>query len=414
MITDEMRDGKNLIKYKVDNFDIMFENGDIEKMDGDMVTHLYMEKDFDDLYFPIINISVLMQDNLYHRIKAENETVKFRLRLVKNLYDKDFNFLSYEMYFNEVFQCFKDKQNVIEEKEVNESKREMEDDAVTMGNNTRDFYLFTDEVTKCKKFFNMSIESALLSDLLIYILGEAGISQLLMTKLENNPTLNNITIPPGDTIDTINYLNNIKTFYRKGLQLFFDVDTSYLIDKNCKCTAWRKNEVKITHVHVSNQQSSDSQMNGQYIDEDRKQTHVFTSTGRVDVRNTNITKNQLEGHKIRIINPKANSTQNVTPQSTSVGSQNEQMFAIKDDAVFMSSNIQTVIEENECICTVVLVGVDSEVVSPNKEVLLTYEDDPELQSIYGGTYRIARVLNTLTKDAGELVGETQVILKKQE
>ena len=52
-----------------------------------------------------------------------------------------------------------------------------------MGNNTRDFYLFTDEVSKCKKFFNMSIESALLSDLLIYY-WRAGISSLLMTKLE--------------------------------------------------------------------------------------------------------------------------------------------------------------------------------------------------------------------------------------
>ena len=30
MITQEMRENKNLIKYRVDNFDVMFENGDIE------------------------------------------------------------------------------------------------------------------------------------------------------------------------------------------------------------------------------------------------------------------------------------------------------------------------------------------------------------------------------------------------
>ena len=77
MITQEMRENKNLIKYKIDNFDIMFENGDIEKLNGDMVTHLYIEKDYDDLYFPIVNVSIMMRDELYHRIKQENETVKF-------------------------------------------------------------------------------------------------------------------------------------------------------------------------------------------------------------------------------------------------------------------------------------------------------------------------------------------------
>ena len=68
------------------------------------------------------------------------------------------------------------------------------------------------------------------------------------------------------------------------------------------------------------------------------------------------------------------------------------------------------IEENECICNIVLVGVDSEVVSPNKEVLTRRSRT----SKYIGKYRIARTVSTLTKDASELIGEVQVILKKQE
>lgn len=412
MITKEMRDNKNLIKYKVDNFDIIFSNGDIEKMNGDVVTHLYIEKDYDDLYFPIVNISIMMRDEIYHRIQQENESVKFRLRVIKNIYDQDMKFLKYELYFNEVFQCFKDKENVIEDNENAESKKEMEEESVTLGNNARDFYLFTDEVTKCKKFFNMSIESATLSDLVIYIIGESGINSLLMTKLENNPSLSNLTIPSGNTIDTLNYLNNLKTFYRKGMTLFFDIDTTFLIDRNYKCTAWRKNEVQITHIHVANQQSSDSQMNGYYINKDRKQTHVFSNTGRIEIKNTNITSNQINGNNIKIINPKANSTQSVSANTTSIGSKNEQLLTVKDGAVYTASNIKTVIEENECICGIVLIGVDSEVVSPNKEILITYEDS-KLQKQYGGNYRVSKVLNTLSKDASELVGEVQVILKKQ-
>lgn len=413
MITQEMRENKNLIKYRVDNFDVMFENGDIEKLNGDMVTHLYIEKDFDELYFPIVNISIMMRDELYHRIKQENETVQFRVRIIKNIYDQDFKFLKYELYFNEIFRCFKDKENVIEDNENVESKKSTEgNESVTLGNNTRDFYLFTDEVTKCKKFFNLSIESALLSDLLIYLIGETGINKLLMTKLENNPTLKDITVPSGNVIDAINYLNNLKSLYKKGMTLFFDIDTTYLIDRNYKCTAWRKNEIKITHVHVANKQSNDSQLNGYFINKDRKQTHVFANTDRLEVRNTNITSNQINGNKVRIIDSKAGSTQSVGGQTTSVIKNNDHLLTIKDGNAFAASELKVRMEENECICGITLIGVDTEVVSPNKEVLVTFEDS-KLQKQYGGNYRISKTITILTKDAEELVGEVQVILKKQ-
>ena len=413
MITQEMRENKNLIKYKIDNFDIMFENGDIEKLNGDMVTHLYIEKDYDDLYFPIVNVSIMMRDELYHRIKQENETVKFRLRVVKNIYDQDMKFLKYELWCNEIFHCFKDKENVIEDNENVESKKETEgDEAVTLGNNTRDFYLFTDEITKCKKYFNLSVSSATLSDLLIYLIGETGISQLLMSKLDNNETLKNLTIPSGNVIEAINYLNNLKSLYKKGMMLFFDIDTTFLIDKNYKCTAWRKNEIRITHIHIANQQSNDSQLNGYYIDKDRKQTHVFANTDRIEIRNTNITSNQLNGNNVKVIDSKAGTTKNVGAKTTSVGSTNEQLLTVKEGNKYAISDLQTRMEENECICGVTLIGVDTEVVSPNKEILLTYEDS-KLQKQYGGNYRVTKSVTTLTKDAEELVGEVQVLLKKQ-
>ena len=413
MITKEMRENKNLIKYKVDNFDIIFQDGGIEQLNGDMVTSIYMEKDYDELYFPIVNISLTIKDELYHKIKQENDTVKFRLRLVRNIYDRDMKFLKYEMAFNEMFVCFKDKENVIEDNRNVETKKGGEgDEAVTLGTNVRDFYLFTDEVTKCKKYFNLSIQSALMSDLLIYIMQESGISQLLMSKLDSNPSLSDFTVPSGNTVDTILYLNNQKPFYQKGMLLFYDVDTAYLIDKNYKCTAWRKNEVRITHLHISDQESSDSQMNGQFIDKDRKQTHVFCNTERVDIKNTNIMSNQINGNKIRIINAKSNSNSQINPNTTKVNSTNEQILMTKENESNAISDLQTRIEENECICLVSLIGVDMEVVSPNKEILVTYEDQ-KLNKLYGGNYRVSKTTIVMAKDAGELVAEVQVVLKKQ-
>ena len=413
MITKEMRENKNIVKYKVDNFDIIFQDGGIEQLNGDVVTCLYIEKDYDELYFPIVNISLTIKDELYHKIKQENDTVKFRLRLIRNIYDRDMNFISYEMAFNEMFVCFKDKENVIEDNRTVETKKEGEgDETVTLGTNVRDFYLFTDEVTKCKKYFNLAIKSAVMTDLLIYIIQESGVSQLLMSKLDSNPTLTNFTVPSGNTVDTILYLNNQRPFYTKGMLLFFDVDTAYLIDKNSKCTSWRKNEVRITHIHISDQESSDSQMNGQFIDKDRKQTHVFCNTERIDIKNTNIMSNQLNGNKIKVINAKSNSKTQINPNTTKVNSTNEQILTLKENQSNAISDLQTRIEENECICLVSLIGVDMEVVSPNKEILITYEDQ-KLNRLYGGNYRVSKTTAIMTKDASELVAEVQVVLKKQ-
>jgi hypothetical protein len=196
------------------------------------------------------------------------------------------------------------------------------------------------------------------------------------------------------------------------MTLFFDIDTTYLIDRNYQCTAWRKNEIKITHVHVANKQSNDSQLNGYFINKDRKQTHVFANTDRLEVRNTNITSNQINGNKVRIIDSKAGSTQSVGGQTTSVIKNNDHLLTIKDGNAFAASELKVRMEENECICGITLIGVDTEVVSPNKEVLVTFEDS-KLQKQYGGNYRISKTITILTKDAEELVGEVQVILKKQ-
>ena len=184
MITDEMRSYRNLIKYKVDNMDILFENGDIESIGSSWVTHLYIEKDFDNLYFPIFNISVVIKDELYDRINRENETVQFRLRIVKNIYDSNNKLLQYELYCNKLFRCFMDKETVIKDNEQVKDKKDTEEtESANYRSNPRSFYLFTDDVLNCKNMFNLSIKDADLTDLVIYLLGESKITNVLMSKL---------------------------------------------------------------------------------------------------------------------------------------------------------------------------------------------------------------------------------------
>lgn len=413
MITDEMRSYRNTIKYKIESMDIIFENGDIEPIDSGMIMHIYMEKDYDNLYFPIFNVSAVMSDELYNRINKENETVQFRLKIIKNIYDLSNKLQKYELYCNKLFRCFMDKETIIKDKEQLKDKKTTENtESPNLRSNPRNFYLFTDDVINCKKVFNLSVEDADLTDLIIYLIGECKITKLLMSRLDNREHIKDLIIPNGNLIESITYINELKGLYKKGMLLFFDIDYAYLIDKNCLCTSWRKNEVRVTHIHVSNQKSSDSQLNGQFINKDRKQTHIFTHTDRIKMTNTNVLNDQISGNAVTVINSKSNNVNNIKTDSTQIGKPNTNLVYTKEDNQYTISAIETRMNESECICNISFIGIDMDVFSPNKEILITYED-PEFNKKYSGNYRISKLTATLKKDADELIGEIQVTLKKQ-
>lgn len=413
MITDDMRKYRNSIKYKVESMDILFANGDIEHIDSGMVNHLYIEKDYDNLYFPIFNISAVMTDMLYARINKENETVQFRLKIIKNVYDQQNKFLKYELYCNKTFRCFMDKKNIIKDNEQYNDKRKTEkSDSANNRANPRDFYIFSDEVINCKKILNLSVADSDLTDLIIHIFNECKVEKLLMTKLDNRNRIKNLLLPNGNLIETIKFLDENKGLYKKGMLLFFDLDCAYLIDKNTYCTSWRKNEIRVTHIHVSNQKNSDSQMSGQFSNKDRKQTHIFAHTERVEVTNKNLLNDQLNGNAVTIIDAKSNKVTNINSKLTQIGTPNTNMVNIKSSNEYTISNIETRMIENECVSNMAFLGIDMDVFSPNKEILITYED-VELNKKYGGNYRVTKVTSTLKKDADELVGEIQVTVKKQ-
>lgn len=413
MITDDMRKYRNSIKYKVESMDILFANGDIEHIDSGMVNHLYIEKDYDNLYFPIFNISAVMTDMLYARINKENETVQFRLKIIKNVYDQQNKFLKYELYCNKTFRCFMDKKNIIKDNEQYNDKRKTEkSDSANNRANPRDFYIFSDEVINCKKILNLSVADSDLTDLIIHIFNECKVEKLLMTKLDNRNRIKNLLLPNGNLIETIKFLDENKGLYKKGTLLFFDLDCAYLIDKNTYCTSWRKNEIRVTHIHVSNQKNSDSQMSGQFSNKDRKQTHIFAHTERVEVTNKNLLNDQLNGNAVTIIDAKSNKVTSINSKLTQIGTPNTNMVNIKSSNEYTISNIETRMIENECVSNMAFLGIDMDVFSPNKEILITYED-VELNKKYGGNYRVTKVTSTLKKDADELVGEIQVTVKKQ-
>ena len=78
---DDILSKSTNIKYEPDAVDIMFKNGDIEKITPSFVTQIVIEKDYDTSYFPVTSISLNIRPELYTRVVKEKETVKVILEL---------------------------------------------------------------------------------------------------------------------------------------------------------------------------------------------------------------------------------------------------------------------------------------------------------------------------------------------
>ena len=134
---------------------------------------------------------------------------------------------------------------------------------------------------------------------------------------------------------------------------------------------------------MANQKSSDSQLNGQFINKDRKQTHLFTHTNRIQITNKNILNDQINGNDITVINSKSNNVTNIKTDSTQIGNANKNLVCTKTNNQYTISSIENRLTEDECVCVVSFIGIDIDTLSPNKEILLTYED-PDLNKKYSG------------------------------
>ena len=414
MITEEMRKYRNNIKYKVDTLVVLFNDGSSVEIEPGMVTSIYIEKDFDNLYFPIINLSVVIDDELYNRITNENETVKFRLRINKLLNDANDNYIKYELLFNELFICFSNKEVIIKDKKSIQNKKEIEHSVATQNTraNTRSFYLFKEDVIKCKKTMNLSIKKSTLQDLVLYMYNNANIDRLLMSVPDNLNYVTNLLIPNSNLIESLLYVNELKGFFNRGLLLFFDVDTAYFIDKSSKCTSWRKNEVRITHLHVSDDENFKGKLTGQYIDKDRKSYHIFTNTNSTKIYNVGLLNDQLSGNNIVVVNNKTNKIDNINPNTTQIGESNVKYLTTKEDNEFSINEIKYRMEENECVVQTAILSIDIDLLTPNKEFLITFSNS-ELNKIYGGNYRISKEVFILKKDGENLINTSECIFKKQ-
>lgn len=406
------------VKYKIESLSIVLKSETLNIQPA-FVSEVLLEYDYDQLCTPILILSVALTQVEYRKIVQEKDTVKFIVKLNKMYYNDAREFLYYKTFFNQTF-CthILDENPIMEQDILNKTKAANNTDDTSRNpmdmRDIYDFALFIEEhIDAGNKEINMAIESGKMNDILAYVLNFAGFNKnVLMSPSNNTSKITNLLCPIMNTVKTINYLQEIKGIYNSGLLFFMDFNTIYLIDKSAYCSAWRPKEYTVTNIYIFSQKSEYNVVVGQMIDNDEEKNNLFTNTDSTDIQNKSVLNNVVYGNKMVLINAKTGTVNYIDENLKQRGDSHAHIELQKHDNKYARNSRTLRLIENEYDVNIIMKDIDLELLSPNKCFKLIFQDT-KLNEKYGGTYRIAKTLSTLTKLGEELDSTVICNFKKQ-
>lgn len=402
-------------RYAVESLNILIPGSDPINVEGNMVSSIVFEKDFDNDYFPVLRLTVTLDPNRYYEIVKNKLDVKFRMRLQKYVYDSNKAVSFKKDVFNTSFCTFIDDNTPYFESDLaNATTAATNNDKAPeqMGGKQYTFYLFNeDDVTRAKNIYNTVLDDVTMMDVVSWLLARSGFTKVLMTNFDNKTTYNDVLIPPLPLLGTLQYLDNQYGFHKLGTLLFFDIDRTYLIDKNVKCTAWELNEYQRTTFHIKKTTNPDSLSPGSYDDTDSKTYFINVNPSSISIDNSSVTQDQIDGNRLIIVNPSTGEARTIESSAIQRGDGISKVLVNRYNNEYRDNAEVLKRQENSKVIQVTLGDYDIDSLSPNKEFMFTFEDS-SINNNIGGNYRISYTALSLVSQGTDLVASGTALFKK--
>lgn len=257
------------VKYQMKSFTIDA-GGNTLDVPISQIASIKIEKNFDTDNYPFFYIGVNVPGWYYTEIVKNYDNVHITMDLHYMVYRKDFNedminpSTKSELKGKFLADVAIDTPILSED---NQMKFEQEQDSYKKTYAFNEYYYaefaLQNEVSYNAKstVVNAVLSVTNMTTNVAYICQQCGINNILMSPLTNRQTYNEFKITPINAVDQLkNWIVNY-TLHDAGTVLFFDLDRTYIISKEIKCTAWRQDEYKNVYV-MSLSQYSDSLASG--------------------------------------------------------------------------------------------------------------------------------------------------------
>lgn len=414
---DENKDRFLEYKYKITTFTISVD-GKEDEIPLERIQTFKIENYYDDATFPIFKINVLLEASRYYNMLKNKDKVEIIVRL-QSFYRK-YNGSTLEEtsclrdVFNTKFVLFTDDENGDFEENL-KKEANVQDDVNKLEEllNMTELFLFKkDWVSGLRKQVNVIMQEVDMTTAIAYLLSQAGVSDVLMSPLQNTTSYSEMVLPPQSIDKQLRYLNNNVGFHQYGTTIFFGFNNGYIIDCKGGCTAYKKKEWKESVFYVMDKANTHAYMSNML--EKPKDEHYYynVSSSSISIYSSSVSGNVINGTEADVVDMKANSASSAKAgKANIVGDQNKTTLYNNSSNPYKATVYQAIQTGNNMMLTIAMQNVDILGLTPNKECTVVFENQL-LHSKYGGTYRLSTCVNIFTGNNTEFDIVSTVVLKK--
>lgn len=399
----------SIFKYSLNDIFVIIENSDEDiKISKKDITSIFIEKDYENAFFPILRIDCVIDNNVYDKIMINKTKIRFKVNLSKFIMNKDFdtnydpNNIIYTDVINSTFRLVDDELDISHRYRIDKTDQSTDEEiAPTKNSMNKSFYLFNDtHISRYRELINIIFRNTSVTDMIAYGFKKCNIDKVLMTPLDNRNIYIETKIEPTTLIGFINTLHQLRGLYNTGYTLFQDFDLLYLINKESKCSAYRSNELKSVYLNIGDINNNTDTIFGCFenIDENRYEMNVISKD--VEITNKAIPNKELYYNKFITVGKDGSIDRHEISLNGFGEHKTTKIFENKYSNQYLSNSVKHSLEESNIVMTTSIAEIDIDSITCNKEYIVNFKD-LKLNEMFGGYYRLIKSTMALYKEGGE-------------
>ena len=402
-------------RYKI-SVEIHFSDKTERVLQPSQITGLYLEKDYDVDHLPVMMLDLAIGNEMAAKIKSDLLT-EFHVKILQYYIEEGTNEKKgSRIYLNDVFVAPRLDTTPDSASKMDEKSREkdgFDDDSLSVYDmQSQETYILIrkKDMTFTKKMTNAVLNNVTILDAVAYLLS--------FTKCKGNVLLSNFTnvkkheellLPPKPLLSQLMFLEEEYGWHKEGSYLFLDFGLLYIIRKNAKCTAWRKNEPKKICFCISEVTSSDTVSKG--IIKKKDTVYVNIGTDQYELKDGSAVGDQILGANMILTNTTTGKTEKVESGVTTYdnGSYTSKTYHGHNPYI-KEQFVRTKLEaENQIVLT--CLNGDLTYFTPNKQyTFLT--DLTKIAPNFKGSYRMGSIKTSFVKN-GDYYDTTSIMIVKR-
>ncbi len=395
-----------ICKYKVEKVTLTIPSYGEHDVNPLYIYTFEIGKEYEDYMYPYFRMRFTVPNKVYRKMLRNNQKITAYVRISYALFSQseiasDISNVKAKNFISDNFIVFAPDNSPPMTEALDEEAEKANSGSGELQNSTDIEVLLMKKssLTIHDKIVNCITGPGTLMDILTLLLNRSGLKNVLCSPPDNKDTYNQFILPPIRLDEQIHHICNDYAFHKSGTLLFFDFDTTYIISKDEKCTAWKSGEYKYTKLLYNPPEETGEVTQG--VCEDSKNRINYCTFCKASVESQSMITDQVYGTGFNIVD-------NVTGKVTVVQADTKTIDNTKKVTRTLISStgssdtasaLNARISEESSTIQLAIDNVYLPMLNPNKQFDILFLSSN--LSSYSGKYRIRTAFTTFNKSDGE-------------